>query len=515
MLQPSCVNTGRKCDGYANDSLRLVRCPPKPPDVSQPESRALQFFYSETAPQLSGLFGHSFWSRSVLQFSLSEPAIRHALASVATLHERYLSPGLDIDGVPSLALLSYNRAIRCLINMTSREDTHIVVAAGIIFTCLEFMKGDINAATMHLANTTKLLTSWRHKMGAPDRPWGQRYPCFESSFIEMELAPIVCSLTNAMFQFRRPVKGIFLNPVDEAGYPNASISFKTVEEARIAFLDLTTAVANVSASAESLEPHDNVNDQVPEEILRLRFLLENWKTAFDDLVHRERSNLGVKDRRAADFVRLMWHNTHVASSACGAPSEAAWDSHRSDFEEMVRLADSLLQDQDPFSRERSKGFSLEMGLLSSLYVVAWKCRWPRIRRKALSLLLRARRRECLIDAELSHLVLSRIVEIEEGRGDVSPGAVPDDDYLPPEQMRVSHFSGTFRNDQQANLCLVYRLGSNIPGRERVTKMEELASSKLPACGPSGQNTPRAVLEPLYSKCTHHSKPAMAPCFTLF
>ena len=57
---------------------------------------------------------------------------------------------------------------------------------------------------------------------------------------------------------------------------------------------------------------------------------------------------------------------------------------------------------------------LDLGWIPLLYFAATKCRVPRLRREALSLLGRTSHREGIWDARIASLVARRVVEVEEG-----------------------------------------------------------------------------------------------------
>jgi hypothetical protein len=84
----------------------------------------------------------------------------------------------------------------------------------------------------------------------------------------------------------------------------------------------------------------------------------------------------------------------------------------------------------------SKLFSFELGIIPPMEVVARKCRYPKIRRKALEMLRQSPKRECLFDSMYSAILDERVMELEEAAFKLPPGQIPDDDQLPPENSRV-------------------------------------------------------------------------------
>ena len=100
-----CTKFGRKCDGYGpkpkenknerKKSEGMVVIRPRPlltlynPKLAIPgnadERRYFQLFSQTTTLELCGYFDSIFWAQTVLQASLNEASIRHAVTTVAAL----------------------------------------------------------------------------------------------------------------------------------------------------------------------------------------------------------------------------------------------------------------------------------------------------------------------------------------------------------------------------------------------------------------------------------------------
>ena len=158
-----CTSSGRKCDGYA-----IVKGSQDCGNFSSPSSyylgiartsnpifefsgndterRCFHFFRIRTVPQLSGYFTSDFWDRSVPLSTYNEPAIRHAVIALASLHERYengdasiLSSNEDVSE-GGFALQQYNQAIRHLIKPVisrGKQAVDVSLLACILFACFE------------------------------------------------------------------------------------------------------------------------------------------------------------------------------------------------------------------------------------------------------------------------------------------------------------------------------------------------------------------------------------------
>ncbi|KAF7589562.1 hypothetical protein BBP40_004141 [Aspergillus hancockii] len=412
------------------------------------ESRALEFFFHKTASQLAGFFEGSFWKGSVLQLSLVEPAIRQAIAAIGSLHEhkgtrKFLPSSNAASHGPDPAVQLYTRAIRATIEKTATDPDAIpiVVVASILFTAFEFLRGNSNAAASHISSGINLLWAWREKTGGrPQVPWGQRSSSFQSHFVETELAPIISLFNVNTSEFSTGTrKKVLLNPVD-TGLLILADEFQTLREVRVAMIDLVTATAGVF---QLLDENINKGLLPSAELLiiidGLRRTRDRWKANFDDLVRRQEATWNKEQQDAADVIRLMWYATVMGTTTYRVDCECAWDVHQEDFEEILRIGELIVSDPDRYPDELSKTLSLDFGLLYPLHAVAWKCRWPRVRRRGLDLLRRMPRQEWWYDVDHYHTVFSRIMDIEEAHLDLRDGIVPDEAALIPEHVRVHDF----------------------------------------------------------------------------
>lgn len=162
-----CVSTGRKCDGYRENApkiqrpsstispgsdtsnaqlIRLCRSPSTAIDGSEREVRSFSYFCQRTAPQLTGFFfGDNLWD-FVLRASHHEPAIRHAVIALGSLHEKFMEHGrMIVTSKPELSrddfpLREYTVAIQTLVRPLmdqKNQPVDVCLIACIIFTCFE------------------------------------------------------------------------------------------------------------------------------------------------------------------------------------------------------------------------------------------------------------------------------------------------------------------------------------------------------------------------------------------
>lgn len=106
------------------------------------ERRSFEFFRSRTAYELSGFFDSGFWNRVVLQAAHFEPAVRHAVLALSSLHERFEVGDKSIvnpvwEG--GFALQKYHQAIQEVLNPShgGQQAVDICLIACMLFANFE------------------------------------------------------------------------------------------------------------------------------------------------------------------------------------------------------------------------------------------------------------------------------------------------------------------------------------------------------------------------------------------
>ena len=112
---------------------------------SDEERRCFDFFLNRTASQLSGFWDSDFWDCLILRATHHQPAIRHAVLALGSLHERFeagdssvLNPIWD-KREGGFALKQYNHAIQHLIRPASegQQAVDVCLIACLLFACFE------------------------------------------------------------------------------------------------------------------------------------------------------------------------------------------------------------------------------------------------------------------------------------------------------------------------------------------------------------------------------------------
>lgn len=348
----------------------------------------------------------------------------------------------------TLAIECYNKSINCLLQKakTDPDATSIFAMVCIIFICLEFFRGNVDASLVHIESGVRLLKQWRQKHGYPKSSWGHGYPSFEADFIETELAPMLSWLTIVLAIFGRPSEEIFLNPVDENACVTEKRPPRNILEARAGLVDIVNAGIRLTESVGAAKYERDVETEHATKREFFYESLQEWKLGFDALIDEQSSGWNRSEQTAAKLIRTTYLTATIWNDVCLSPKEKSWDRHRDTFEQIIELSEAIIAETMKYQSNLSLRFSFELGIIPPLHFAAWKCRYPSLRRRALNMLFNCPRRECLFDAQQFYAVFERIMEIEESSIGLPPGQIPKDGQLPPEEVRIHHFQVLSRED---------------------------------------------------------------------
>ena len=113
--------------------------------ASEEERRCFDFFRSRTSVQMAGCFSSELWDRLILQATHYEPAIRHAVLALGSLHERFVNEDQSLQKQAwsrdegGFALEHYNLAIQSLMNPANsgRLSIDVCLIACMLFCSFE------------------------------------------------------------------------------------------------------------------------------------------------------------------------------------------------------------------------------------------------------------------------------------------------------------------------------------------------------------------------------------------
>ncbi|KAK0660587.1 putative transcriptional regulatory protein C15D4.02 [Lasiodiplodia hormozganensis] len=454
-----CISNGRICFGYATPSSEgLVASPVRSASATfEPisrqlfdsgaapqERRALDFFLSRTAPQLSGYFDATFWSRLVLQFGRCEPAIQHAVIAISSAHEQWdvEARGLEVsDGSRGrFTLRQYNKAIARLSEQASGapQPSRTLLLTCVLFVCLEFLRGDTNMAMTHTLNGLNILRAWQADVAKQKLKGFSDYQKKEEEFVNENLTPIFCRLSVISTLLGKPTPIVRSKPpsMDGSEPLPGGFSFGTLNEARDALIDIqNSGLRFMWATMEKKYQGTIAMTEILEQV-RLEMRLAEWHRALDEFegqaVRRPKSQITEQARTAEEdsliILRLLYYVAHIWLSSCLSLKETAYDAFISEFQQINALSARLLSRRRPnvssssasystssssLSGASSGTFSFDTELVGPLYFTAIKCRDPPTRRQTLALLEQCNKREGAIDSRRASQLATAIMQIEE------------------------------------------------------------------------------------------------------
>ncbi|KAL8789341.1 MAG: hypothetical protein Q9195_006868 [Heterodermia aff. obscurata] len=410
---------------------RLVKAPVLTIDGDEQEKRAFHFFRERTIPGLCGFFDSEIWERLVLQTTFREPALRHAIFALGSLHERFemgdktvFASNLDtVSG--GLALRQYTQAINHVIKQSSSKNSQsldVCLIACILFACFETLKGHIGSSISHLMSGVRILEESMEAESSADVSEENDRISFPyiakekliSQFNRLDiqvhqlLGNMPMTLTLRAQPQNRPV-GFTLDVPED---------FTTLDEARNCFEYNYNGLVKFFKNIE-----DNETPGADEHETRREFWynqLEKWDRAFEAFLGKPSTQLTPKAQQAALALKIThrvgkMHLRHTVSSVLH--DDMTWDLHPQEGEDIVQFAEALLA-LDETTRgspgQRKVEYSLDMSLVGAVYVVAHKYRDPILRRRAIAILKNANRQEGIWDSAIAAKVAERIVAVEEG-----------------------------------------------------------------------------------------------------
>lgn len=400
------------------------------------EKRALYFFQNVTAPCISGDLDSVFWRVIVLQISQTEPAVRHAVLAVSSLHEGLatgtitpLEDGTIAHATQSFALQQYNKAITRLLEQMNNPFTSPLASllTCVLFVCIEYMQGKDRESLIHLEQGRQLLACL-----------GQQSTDAELNCIVQHVVPLYTRLSLTSFLFGgNPV------PIPDSLKVHRDVpdTFDTIDNMRHSMHDFMEQAFRFTQRAR---PAKNPSDHVSQDTMRLLEIEQNrllsrlakLNVAFS-LFRASRSKAGPEN--ALLVLQMYLHAQHIWISTALSSSEIVYDDFLSSFAAIVPLAatyldletapqQSSVQNHHQATTDASiqalapeqlsvayvSNFTFETHIIPPLYYVATKCRHPLVRRSALELLKRnPSRRENLWRASVMGALAGHIVSLEE------------------------------------------------------------------------------------------------------
>ncbi len=344
-----------------------------------------------------------FWGGLVLRLSVTEPIVRHAVLAMSSLHEHLSTRkgGAAAAVGPSFVYAEYGKSIAALRRWKASDGPTIPLLACVLYTCMEFLLDNEQAARMHILEGRKLLGA----LGDDASP--------AVEMVKRDLVPMYTRLGLAAFLYGGNPPGV---PAHLRPSITSPAKFESIAEARILLYNLldealrfsTTARPTIYTGAQDADCLQRLAAAQQDLLSRLR----HWHTLFVVLTS------GLKMTQAntctQNLLLIYYHTATIWVSTALSPEELAYDGHIAAFGTIVSLASAVITGAQRGPPLHS--FSFETELIAPIYWTAQKCRHPLLRRAAVRLLMKdelRNRRENLWHANEAIAIALRTMEVEE------------------------------------------------------------------------------------------------------
>ncbi|KAL9079940.1 MAG: hypothetical protein Q9159_007683 [Coniocarpon cinnabarinum] len=386
------------------------------------DSRALEYFHVKTLPAVSGFIGTDLWSRLLLQLCETESSIKSAVSALSSFHELAETQGFDRvaecdSGKDANALQHYNRAIQQLCSRLEYRPSSktLTLACCIIFTCLEFIRGERESALGHLKSGLSIL----RRLPEDDENVARE------DVVESCLAPAFSRMSLIQTIYGQPREARYMDLLF-CNMPEAPFEFTDLDTARNAAIQLTNITMDLAYRIDFGQFASAV-DATASQIAVVKSI-EQWEHAFTPML-----DCKDVDQRAAQLLRSIVILDRIWISRClQSREECAFDIYTEDFHELIQSMETVVGED--LEARVMPSFTIDTGMISTLFFTSVKCRNRYLRRRAVELIRKCPRKEGLFDSVEMSMVSEFIIETEE-RG-MPP--LPCDE-LPVEESRVSDF----------------------------------------------------------------------------
>ena len=176
--------------------------------------------------------------------------------------------------------------------------------------------------------------------------------------------------------------------------PLVPVMFKSVLQARDTLNDI------VAYMYQLLKPHRECHRTLPytalpsttaTQVKNIEMLLKKWSLIFGIFLKPETRCVAqtLIETLGINVLRIQHIAAWIHISTFFYRDQLSFDAFTLEFKKIIELADIVIRDAEAYGDITS--FSADVGIIPALYLVACKCRDPRLRRQAIDLLKRAGR----------------------------------------------------------------------------------------------------------------------------
>ena len=449
------VNTLESGDSFHNYTTIIHSLPPFMilPATEPARTEAMSFFEYISIKDLNQHHPSEIWRQTLMLYSQTVPAVRHAAVALALVHRNYLDRGSD-GGVhlPQFSveapLFHYNRAIQLLLGQEigdATERTAITLLVCYLFVCFDHLAGNYVQATKHLRGGVELVRNIDSGRVAAGAGTLLDQVTRQIRRLDMQAVTFLVDWTPAGIQ-------------ETLALAMSNGAFKSLDEAADRLQILVSQVMRLRHAIEQKLSPPPTSFHTG----NLLGQLSTWLHLFENLLLQSCSashlTFATNHNQRTCLLRLQHTITWILLSASTITRrEMAYDAFLPQFRQCVALATEFAAAHERHSEQAA--FTPEVGIIPVLYIVGVKCRDPTVRKQVLGMLRRQTIREAVWDSHVTARVVERIIQIEE------VGVACQGMELIPAMQRVEDMSWmqSFSGDGVSRVNVCYRLC----GREEV------------------------------------------------
>lgn len=379
------------------------------------QHRAFTYFVECTAPELTGNFAAGFWQHVLLQASVTEPALRHGVVAIASIHEGFTVISQDARNLDArnkaytYALTQYSRAVESLKGLISHQADSLesILFCCALLVCFDSFRGNYAAASVHLKAGLNIMSSRRGPLATKNGM--ETSTPLDSQVIQL--------FTRIGVQISIFIESHFPDNTNELcekiyimNSDQGPCKFTNIDEAQHCLCIITNTYMLIFNKFANGFPTELVDDDSPMKLLQN---LSTWSACFNAMLQRlDPSKLSSKAVRASALLKLQHLALTVMATAALSSDNTAESvsSFESEYSTIISLSTSLVA---AGSTSKSAMISSDLGIIAPLYVTLSRCTILQLRLEALKLLEAAPRREGMWDAEVAAKIASSVLAIEE------------------------------------------------------------------------------------------------------
>ncbi|EAW14619.1 putative C6 transcription factor [Aspergillus clavatus NRRL 1] len=455
--------------------------------MTQGDYRALEFFHFCTV----SCFGTRA-SDFLRHAAYGDASVRLAATALGSLHRTFVS---ETGGFVALtpentryALKQYNAAIHQALKMLpgaaeQRNDAVLIMCA--LFYCFESLQGHFNNAIQHGIAGLRILKHLEYQGQAkgvavdwPPVAIRSMFMTIENQMLEIDwemYIPASVQLT-LLSPPRLPCPALADTPCT---LEEISDSFESIYNQCLKFLYLSSMPVSLDETRVDPELASDLH-RIQAHYDQVKGDINAWSGTFDRylMVHSTKgSDLG---RQRTILYLQLWRIAMDILLRMEAPiSDSSWDDFCTEFGAIVSISEKIIDStlgacysQRPIQHElpssqqsgtfatilpkpqppppASVSFVVSLGMVPLLWLVATSCRQSQLRRRAIDLMKRSRRREGVWDSAVFAALAEKIVRMEEEAAGIEHGMVYEAADLP-VSARVTTVAGRFCEGRQGKI----------------------------------------------------------------